>query len=123
MEFDQPEPAAPFMPETRLRPCWVSTMALKPYMVLAKSVSAASGGYATMSLPAGATLAEETIGQMIVKGIECVAVLNTEPMSEADYALATQSYEARLGQIFGPERTEHCQALLDALLRRGPMPC
>ena len=123
MEFDQPETAEPVMPEARLRSCWVSTIALKPGMVLARPVSAAAGGYATMSLPAGATLAEETIGQMIVKGIECVAVLNTEPMGEADYAVATQAYEARLGQIFGPQPSDHCQALLDALLRRGPMPC
>ena len=123
MESDPSEAVVPDMTHARLRPCWLSTLEIKPGMVLAKPVSAASGGYATMSLPAGVTIAEETIGQMIVKGIECVAVLNTEPMDAQDYAVATQAYEARLQQIFGPQRTEHCQALLDALLIRGPMPC
>ena len=109
--------------EARLRPCWRLTMELKPGMVLAKPVSASSGGYATMSLSAGISLTEETIAQLMVKGIECVAVVNTDPCSESDYARAVQSYEARLHQIFEPTPNAHCQDLLTAMLLRGPMPC
>lgn len=123
MDSEPPEAASPVTDQARLRPCWLTTLALKPGMVLAKPVSATSGGYATLSMQAGGSIAEETIGQMIVKGIECVAVHNTEPMNEADYARATQQYEARLAEIFGPQPTAPCQDLLDALLRRGPMPC
>jgi hypothetical protein len=92
-------------------------------MVLAKPVSASSGGYATMSLSAGGILAEEIIAQLVVKGIECVAVVNTDPLIKADYARAEQVYEERLHLIFGAEPNAHCQALLDAMLMRGPMPC
>jgi hypothetical protein len=76
-----------------------------------------------MSLSAGFSLTEETIAQLVVKGIECVAVVNTEPVSEADYALAVQSYEARLHQIFEQTPNANCQSLLAAMLLRGPMPC
>ena len=69
----------------RLRPCWRLTIELKEGMVLAKPVVASSGGYATMSLGAGGVLTEETIAQLMVKGIECVAVTNTDPPSEVEY--------------------------------------
>jgi hypothetical protein len=107
----------------RLRPVWRSTMELKEGLVLAKPVSAASGGYATMQLSAGVKLADETIAQLIVKGIECVAVLNTEPPGAADYGRSAGLYQARLQEIFGAAPNPHCQALFDALLRRGPVPC
>ena len=98
-------------------------MELNPGMVLAKPVSASSGGYATMSLSAGGMLTEETIAQLVVKGIECVAVVNTDPVSASQYAQAVHSYEARLHQIFEPTPNAHCQDLLTAMLLRGPMPC
>lgn len=115
------DPGATYV--ARLRPCWRLTVELKPDMVLAKPVTASSGGYATMSLSAGGMLTEETIAQLMVKGIECVAVVNTDPCSEGDYALAAQSYEARLHQIFDATPNAHCQDLLTAMLLRGPMPC
>lgn len=107
----------------RLRPCWRLTLELKPGMVLAKPVTASSGGYATMALSAGVSLTEETIAQLVVKGIECVAVVNTDPVSEGAYALTVQSYVARLHQIFDATPNAHCQDLLAAMLLRGPMPC
>ena len=123
MEPDRAEPPAADTPAARLRPVWRTTLELQAGMVIAKPVSAASGGYATMSLSAGGTITEETIAQMMVKGIECVAVFNTDPPAVPEYARATEQYAARLRQIFGPEPTPNCQALLDALLQRGPMPC
>ena len=123
MESDRPNEPAATAPGARLRPVWRTTLELKAGMVIAKPVSAASCGYATMSLGAGGSITEETIAQMMVKGIECVAVVNTDPPGEAAYALATQQYTARLQQIFGPAPTPNCQALLDAMLRRGPLPC
>jgi hypothetical protein len=123
MESDSPDGDVSNSYDARLRPCWRLTMELKEGMVLAKPVSASYGGYATMSLSAGGTLAEETIAQLVVKGVECVAVLNTDPLSKADFARAEQAYEARLHQIFGAEPNAHCKALLDAMLLRGPMPC
>jgi hypothetical protein len=123
MESDSLQEREPRDAAARLRAIWRPTLELKPGMVLAKSVSASSGGYATMSLSAGGMLTEETIGQMIIKGIECVAVVNTGPPGEAEYARTTQQYEERLQQIFGAQPNAHCQALLDALLRRGPVPC
>jgi hypothetical protein len=60
---------------------------------------------------------------LIVKGIECVAVVNPSPPSEAEYALTSDTYQARLQQIFGSTPNPQCLALLEALLQRGPMPC
>ena len=115
------EPGTPRV--ARLRPCWRLTIELKAGMVLAKPVVASSGGYATMSLGAGGALAEETIAQLLVKGIECVAVVNTDPPSEGDYAKEMRGYEERLRQIFEPAPNAHCEGLLNAMLQRGPMPC
>lgn len=123
MDIVQPDEAVVDSAGARLRPCWRPTMALKPGMVLAKPVSASSGGYATMTLSPGGIIAEETIAQLIVKGIDCVAVVNTNPLSARDYALSLKKYQTRLQQIFGPEPNVHCQALLQAMLARGPMPC
>lgn len=124
MESDLPDDeSASSPPEPRLRPVWRTAMQLKAGMVLAKPVSAASGGYATMALSAGVSITDETIAQLIVKGIECVAVVHTDPPSETDYAAASDAYQARLQQIFGAAPNPHCQALLTALLQRGPVPC
>jgi hypothetical protein len=123
MESDlSPEDPDP-MQVARTRPCWRLTMELQPDMVLAKEVTASYGGYATLQLSAGVALTEETIAQLVVKGIECVAVLNTDPPGAGDYALLQQTYEARLRQVFEPTPNAACQALLTALLLRGPMPC
>jgi hypothetical protein len=98
-------------------------MDLKAGMVIAKTVSGAWGGYATMTLREGGVITDETIAQMIVKGIECVAVVNTNPPSEHDYAQAVQAYQARLLEIFGATPNAACQELLDAMRKRGPVPC
>ncbi len=110
-------------PEARCRPCWISIMDLKVGMVLAMPVDGSSGGYATMQVSAGGTISEEMIAQMLIKGIECVAVVNTHPPSEQSYALAVQKYESRLHEIFDPQPDAHCLDLLNALLARGPIPC
>lgn len=98
-------------------------MELKVGMVLAMPVTGSSGGYATMQLSAGGSITEEMIAQMLIKGIECVSVVNQDPPCERDYALSVQQYESRLREIFGPQPDEHCLNLLNALLARGPVPC
>ena len=123
MESEMPGEPLSSQATARLRPLWRPTLELQAGMVIAKTVTASSGGYATMTLSAGGTIEDATIAQLIVKGVECVAVVNTAPPSEADYALATDHYQTRLQHIFGATPNPHCQALLDALLRRGPVPC
>ena len=113
----------PVKSEARCRPCWKYVNDLKVGMVLAKPVDGSSCGYVTMQISAGGTISEEMIVQMLTKGIECVAVVNKDPLPEKDYALAVQQYENRLREIFGPQPDEHCLNLLTALLARGPVLC
>ena len=121
VEFPK-DPAVPGQ-TARCRPSWKAVMDLKPGMVIAKTVSGSWGGYATMTLREGGVITEETIAQMVVKNIECVAVVNTDPPSEGDYAKEMRGYEERLRQIFEPAPNAHCEGLLNAMLQRGPMPC
>lgn len=113
----------PIKSEARCRPCWKSVHDLKAGMVLAKPVDGSSCGYVTMQISAGGTLSEEMIAQMLIKGIDCVAVVNQDPLPEKDYALAVQQYENRLHEIFGPQPNEPCLNLLTALLAKGPASC
>jgi hypothetical protein len=104
----------------RLRPIWISTQDLQPGMVIAESVQGVTGGYATLKISAGCVLSEETIVQLVVKGIECVAIVNPTPLPEQDYDAACKAYEARLREIFGEPPAPDCLALMNALLARGP---
>lgn len=115
--------ALPLKLEARCRPLWKSVLDLKVGMVLAAEVTGSSGGYVTMQISAGGIITEEMKAQMFIKGIACVAVVNTAPPSESDYAFAAQDYETRLREIFEPQPDPHCQNLLNALLARGPIPC
>lgn len=99
---------------------WVTTFDLRPGMVIAQPVRALSGGQETLYIRAGGEISEDTISQFIVKGVECVAVVDDRVPDEARSARAVAAHTARLQQIFGPEPNPACQALLDALLHCGP---
>ena len=112
----------PETPSGRFKPLWIPTEELKPGMVIADAVSGSSGSYATLRISAGGVISEETIAQLLVKGIECVAIVNTAPLTEPDYALAQQRYAARLEEIFGAAPHADCLALMAALIAKGPSP-
>lgn len=74
----------------------------------------------TIHLAVGCAITASTIGQLINKGIECIAVEQDAPPDAATHARIAGQYEARLHEIFGPVPDENCQPLLDALLIAGP---
>ncbi len=114
-EADHPE-----APTRRFKPIWVATPDLQPGMVIADAVLGSAGGYATLKISPGGVISDETIVQLMVKGIECVAIVNAAPMSEADFALACSAHAARLQEIFSATSQPASLALLNALLARGP---
>lgn len=104
---------------------WLPVDALLPGMTLARRVVEQTGGKAPMLLAAGTTLTAGTIGQLTVRAVECVAVLNEHPPETGDYLALQQAYEVRLRVIFGctegPPLSNDCRALFDALVATGPM--
>ena len=103
--------------------CWMPTTELAPGMVIARPVFGGQGRLVTIHLAVGSAITASTIGQLINKGIECVAVEQEAPPDEATYANIAEQYESRLHEIFGPEPDENCRALLQALLVDGPCQC
>lgn len=103
--------------------CWIPTMELEPGMVIARPVFGGRGIQLTIHLAIGSTITANTIDQLINKGVECVAVLQSSPPDEAAYANIVSQYESRLHEIFGPDPDENCRPLLDALLADGPCQC
>lgn len=105
---------------------WLPVDALMPGMTLARRVVEQTGGQAPMLLAAGTTLTAGTIGQLTIKAVECVAVLNEYQPEVGDYPALRQAYEARLRVIFdcaeGPPLANACRALFDALVAAGPLP-
>ena len=104
---------------------WLPVDALLPGMTLARRVVEQTGGKAPMLLAAGTTLTAGTIGQLTIRAVECVAVLNDHPAEVCDYLALRQAYEARLRVIFdcaeGAPLANDCRALFDALVAVGPM--
>lgn len=103
--------------------CWRATSELQPGMVLARPIVGAQGSRATLLIGAGGTLTEATIAQLVMRGIECAAVL--EPVAVPLEVLAAErsAYQARLQQIFGSQPDPSCQSLYTALLDLGPARC
>ncbi len=99
---------------------WLSVMELEPGMVTARPVFGNSGLQMTIHLATGSPLTASTIAQLVNKGVECVAVLQESPLDETSYANTVNQYESRLRQIFGPEPSEDCCPLFDAMLADGP---
>lgn len=104
---------------------WLPVDALMPGMTLARRIVEQTGGKAPMLLAAGTTLTAGTIGQLTIRAVECVAVLNEQPPDPGDYLALREAYEARLRVIFdcaeGGFLTSDCRALFDALAVAGPM--
>jgi hypothetical protein len=103
--------------------CWIPTTELAPGMVIARPVFGGQGRLVTIHLAVGSAITANTIGQLINKGIECIAVMQDAPPDAATHARIVELYEARLHEIFGPTPDENCQPLLEALLIDGPCPC
>lgn len=106
------------------RYCWLPVDALLPGMTLARRVVGQTGGKAPMLLAAGTTLTASTIGQLMIKAVECVAVLNEHPPEADEYLALCQAYETRLRVIFccadGSPLANDCRLLFDALVVAGP---
>ncbi|MBP9905945.1 MAG: hypothetical protein KBF66_10325 [Rhodoferax sp.] len=99
-----------------LRYRWLPTLAVEPGMVVARPVVGLTGVRETMYLAMGTTITGETIAQMVVKGVECVAVVDASAANPDDDASARECFRARLDEIFGPTPDAGCQPLVDALM-------
>lgn len=104
------------------RYCWRAISELRPGMVLARPVLGQRGGQAALRIASGARLTSDSIGQLLLNGVECAAVYEPDPAPLADPALHTR-YEARLREIFGNSPAASCQELFAALLKLGPCTC
>lgn len=102
--------------------CWLPTMKLEPGMVIARPVFGGSGINAAIHLPIDTVVTASTIAQLINKGVEAIAVVQS-PQDEEVRAAQVDLYESRLHEIFGPAPDEHCRPLLEALLADGPCQC
>ena len=114
-----PEPATETDPPQPPH-CWLTTLELKPGMVIARPIQALQGGQEVLYIGAGGDISESTIAQLIVKGVECVAVVDDSTPDPNILATALDRQERRLHEIFGPAMNEDCQALFDALRLAGP---
>jgi hypothetical protein len=103
--------------------CWIPTTKLVPGMVIARPLFGGHGRLVTIHLAVGSPITSSTIGQLINKGIECVAVEQDAAPDPSAYAQLAEQYAARLHEIFGPEPDENCRPLLEALLVSGPCRC
>jgi hypothetical protein len=102
---------------------WLPTIALEAGMVIARPVVGLTGVRETMYLAIGSQLTASTIAQMVVKGVECVAVLDPLPTEYSDDGPSIARFETRLGEIFGPQPNAACQALMQALRLARPTLC
>jgi hypothetical protein len=112
-------------PEQPLNPpdyCWIATQKLESGMVLARPVSGGRGINSAIQLSAGSVVTGAMIEQLINKGIEAVAVFQDLPDPEV-YGLMVKAYIERLVEIFGPDPSDECRALLDTLIACGPHQC
>ncbi len=92
-------------------------------MVVARPVVGRSGVLETMYVAAGFTINASTIEQMVIKGVECIAVLDTTVHQTADRNAAIAQFETRLAEIFGSHPNPACQTLMDALRIARPVLC
>jgi hypothetical protein len=102
---------------------WLPTMALEPGMVVARPVVGRSGVLEIMYVAAGFTVNANTIEQMVIKGVECIAVVDASVQQTTDRNAAVAQFEARLAEIFGSHPNPACQTLMDALRIARPVLC
>ena len=87
-------------------------------MKVAKPATGMRGEVVTMQVPVGSVLTVESIAQMMVHNVDCVAVFVEGPESEAGES--TTLYNARLEQIFGSRAEGGARNLFEALRSCGP---
>lgn len=94
---------------------WLPTMSVEPGMITARPIVGLFDVRETMYVAIGSTITVSTIAQMLVKGVECVAVFDnsTQELVGDDHPVST--FEMRLKEIFGTEPNAACRALMDAL--------
>lgn len=104
--------------------CWLPVELLRSGMIVARPVVGEIKGRVSIMFGEGLGLTAETIAQLMVKGVECVAVVDENPLSDEELLQRQRAYEARLRVIFGvgdDSLQEHSlQALYEALLAMGP---
>ncbi|OIQ63441.1 hypothetical protein GALL_550170 [mine drainage metagenome] len=95
---------------------WLPTLAIEPGQVVARPVVGLTGVQETMYVAVGSTLSASTIAQMVVKGVECVAVFEPSADGFADEQESPAGFETRLQEIFGPTPDAACLALMQAVI-------
>ncbi|MDD5297538.1 MAG: hypothetical protein PHU46_11560 [Rhodocyclaceae bacterium] len=108
---------------TGRRYCWLPTMDLRPGMVIARPITGTRGNRITLQLARGGVINVDTIAQLVIKGVECVAVYEDDPADRATESSTSERYQARLGEIFGQEPPTVCRGLYAALMAYGPCKC
>ncbi|MBI5790637.1 MAG: hypothetical protein HZA63_04085 [Rhodocyclales bacterium] len=103
--------------------CWVPIARLTPGMVIARPVQGGHGNQVTLRIAVGSSVTSSMIGQLVNKGVECVAVRPDAAPDEAARAEAARRLEQRLAEIFGDQPNDACRSLRDALLACGPSTC
>lgn len=104
--------------------CWLPVDTLLPGLTLARRVVVHERDRLLMTLAEGTLLTEGIIAQMMIKAVECVAVLNEHPPAANDYLALKKAHEARVQQVFGcreSQLSEDCRPLFDALIATDAM--
>jgi hypothetical protein len=123
MENSPQSPDGETKPTLPLQWQWLPTMEAMPGMVIARPVVGLSGVHETMYLAVGSAITAETIEQLVVKGVECIAVVQDKAIDVLIQAESVRQRESRLLEIFGAEPTEACRELMDALRAAGTTLC
>lgn len=102
---------------------WLPIMSVVPGMVVARPVVGLSGVRETMYIAIGSPISTQTIAQLIVKGVECLAVIAPDDVETHVVADLVNSRISRLQEIFGNEPNESCRKLMTALASAGTSLC
>lgn len=121
MHHEQPQSAPSTETPGALPYRWLPTVDVQPGMSVARPLVGHAGSVETMYVAVGAPITAQTIAQMVVKGVECVAVLDAAGAPDARTAPQAEAFERRLVEIFGATPNPPCQALMDALRRARPV--
>ena len=106
----------------RMHHRWYATSELRPGMVLARPLLAHRGGQAVLRIASGARLTTDSIGQLILHGVECAAIQEALPDPDS-LSAARARHQSRLAEIFGPDPAASCRELFDTRCKLGPCTC
>ena len=102
---------------------WLPVGELHEGMTLARPVTGLHGQWVTLRFAPGSALSADAIGQLMLNGVESVAVFHLGPVDDAAQASLRQHWAAQLQQVFGEVPTPSCQGLHAALLSFGDTLC